>query len=147
MSVALREKCLTSAYSLSWHMERRHWLWRTKSIKKIQVMQRAMERSMLEILLRDRVPNSTIHLRTRLIYVVERIAFLKWNWGGHIAWTSDGRWTKRILEWRPREEAFPSKGRPPTRWSDDIKHIISNRIQAAQNRTNWRILREAWVQQ
>ena len=78
-----------------------------KPIKKIQVMQRAMGRSMLGISLRDRVPNSTIRLRTRIIDVVERIAFLKWNWAGHI----DGRGTKRIFEWKPREDAFRSRDR------------------------------------
>ena len=48
----------------------------TKSIKKIQVTQRAKERSMLGMSLRDRVLNTTIRLKTRATDVVERIATL-----------------------------------------------------------------------
>ncbi|CAL1683895.1 unnamed protein product [Lasius platythorax] len=105
-----------------------------------------MERSMLGITLRDRVSSQIIRQRTK-IQDVERVAILKWSWAGHLARTTDERWTKRVLEWRPREEAYRSRGRPPTRWTDDIKRICPNWIQEAQQRDRWNELRKTYVQQ
>ncbi|CAH2235105.1 jg7514 [Pararge aegeria aegeria] len=44
---------------------------------------------------------------------------LKWQWAGHIARRTDGRWGLKVLEWRPRT-GKRSVGRPQTRWTDDI---------------------------
>lgn len=118
-----------------------------RTIKKIRVTQLAMERSMLGISLRDHIPNTEIRRRSGVADVVERITVLKWNWAGHIARFPDDRWTKRILEWRPRSEAFRNRGRPPTRWTDDLKRISTNWMQTAQDRQQWKSLREAYVQQ
>lgn len=106
-----------------------------------------MERSMLGISLRDRIPNTEIRRRTGVQDAVERITILKWNWAGHVARMTDNRWTKRITEWRPRQDAFRSRGRPPTRWADDLRRIETNWIQSAQDRELWKHLREAYVQQ
>jgi len=66
-----------------------------------KVAQRAMERSMLGVGLRDRIPNEIIRQRTKVADVVERIATVKWAWAGHLARTRDDRWTKRVIEWPP----------------------------------------------
>lgn len=118
-----------------------------KAVQKIKVTQRAMERLMLGLTLRDHITNDELRRRTRVIDAVERIAILKWNWAGHIARVQDNRWTKRIIEWRPRQDAYRNRGRPPTRWSDDIKRVHTNWIQEAQNRRMWKQSREAYVQQ
>lgn len=118
-----------------------------KVVDKIRVTQRAMERQMLGVSLRDRIPNEEIRNRTGTIDAIERIATLKWNWAGHVARLSDNRWTRRIVEWRPRQEAFRSRGRPPTRWTDDLKRVSSNWMQDAQSRDRWKRLRETYVQQ
>ncbi|KAI8424154.1 hypothetical protein MSG28_002746 [Choristoneura fumiferana] len=52
---------------------------------------------------------------------------LKWNLG-HIARRTDGRWGRKFLEWRPRTGKRS--------W-----------MQAASNRSNWRSMGEAYVQQ
>lgn len=119
-----------------------------KTVNKIRTAQRAMERSMLGVTLRDKIRNEELRRRTRVADAIEKITHLKWSWAGHIARMSDDRWTKKILEWRPRdEEAHRNRGRPPTRWTDDLKRISSNWIQDAQDRTKWFRLREAYVQQ
>ena len=63
------------------------------SENKLRVAQRAMERSMLGISLRDKMTNEWIRQQTRVVDVMERIATLKWNWAGHIARMTDERWT------------------------------------------------------
>lgn len=57
---------------------------------------------------------------------VERITALIRNWAGHVARDKDGKWTKKILEWRR---------------SDDIKRIQENKIPGAQNRKH---LNDLW---
>lgn len=71
---------------------------------------------------------------------------LKWNWAGHVARMQNNRWTKRLIEWRPRADKR-SRDRPPTRWTDDIKRIVNNWIHSAQNSQKWQEIGEAYVQQ
>jgi len=63
--------------------------------------------------------------------------------GEYLTRINYGRWTRKITEWRPRDHAFPSRGRSPTRWSDDLKRIKTNWLNAAQDRGRWKSLREA----
>ena len=112
---------------------------------KLRVAQRGMERSMLGLTLRDRVRNEEIRRRTGVTDVIERIAWLKWNWAGHVARMTDGRWTRKVIEWRPRADKR-NRGRPPTRWTDDVKRIAGNWLQKAQDRPGWKKLGEAYVQ-
>lgn len=63
--------------------------------------------------------------------VVERVADLKWSWAVHMARMSSENWTRRIIEWRPRQEEIRGRGRPPTRLTDDLK-IGTNWIQDVQ---------------
>lgn len=47
--------------------------------------QRTLERSMMGLLLKDRVPNMIpIRQRTKAKDIIDRIGSLKWNWSGHI---------------------------------------------------------------
>lgn len=104
-----------------------------------------MERSMVGLILWDRVTNEELH-RTRIVDVIECIIRLKWKWAGYVARLKNGRWVKKILEWAPRADKC-SWGRPPTRWTDDLKWILTNWIAIAQDRGNWKCLEEAYVQQ
>ncbi|VVC89536.1 unnamed protein product [Leptidea sinapis] len=58
------------------------------------VAQRAMERAMLGVSLRDRIRNEEIRRRTKVTGIVQMIAKLKWQWAGHIVRRTDGRWGK-----------------------------------------------------
>lgn len=71
----------------------------------------------------------------------------KWDYAGHLARIKDGRWNRRILQWRPWN-GHRSRGRPITRWYDDIKKTAGlHWVRAAENRDGWQELREAYVQQ
>ena len=120
----------------------------TKRImQKLLVTQRAMERRMLGISLRDRRSNVWIREKTKVTDVAERAASLKWSWAGHVARYQDSRWTKKVIEWRPRS-GRRSVGRPQMRWSDDIRGCAGGGwMQCAQDRELWRIKGEAYVQQ
>jgi hypothetical protein len=116
-------------------------------IRRLNVTQRAMERAMLGVFLRDRIRNDEIRKRTKVTDIARRIADLKWQWAGHIARRTDGRWGGKVLEWRPRT-GKRSVGRPPTRWTDDLVKVAGSRwMRAAQDRSSWGTLGEAYVQQ
>ena len=116
-------------------------------IRKLKVTQRAMERAMLGVSLRDRLRNEEIRRRTKVTDIAQRISKLKWQWAGHIARRTDGRWGRRVLEWRPRT-GKRSVGRPPARWTDDLIKVAGTRwTQAASNRSLWKSMGEAYVQQ
>ena len=95
------------------------------SARNLKVTQRKMERSMLGLNLRDHVKNEDLRRRSGVTDIIERIAILKWNWVGHMARRTDNRWTKRLLEWTPRTDKR-SRGRPHTRWIDDLKIVATN---------------------
>ena len=116
-------------------------------LHRFRVTQRAMERAMLGVSLMDRIRNVEIRRRTKVTDIVQRICKLKWQWAGHICRRSDNRWGRRVLEWRPRT-GRRSVGRPPARWTDDLKAAAgSGWMRKAEDRVWWRALEEAYVQQ
>jgi hypothetical protein len=96
---------------------------------------------------RDRITNDEIRKRTKVTDIARRIADLKWQWAGQIAGRTDGRWGRKVLEWRPRT-GRRSVGRLPTKWTDDLVKVAGSRwMRAAHDRSSWRTLGEAYVQQ
>ncbi|CAH2210977.1 jg7376, partial [Pararge aegeria aegeria] len=62
----------------------------------------------------QRARNEEIRRRTNVTDIAQQVAKLKWQWAGHIARRTDGRWVSKVLEWLPRTDKR-SVGRPPTR--------------------------------
>ncbi|CAH2270058.1 jg16518 [Pararge aegeria aegeria] len=58
-------------------------------IRRLRVTQRAMERAMLGVSLRDRIRNVEIRRRTKVTDIAKRVAKLKWQWAGHIVRRKD----------------------------------------------------------
>ncbi|KAH1008179.1 hypothetical protein HUJ05_008760 [Dendroctonus ponderosae] len=63
--------------------------------------------------------------------------------GKNVRWAAD----KGDVESRPREEAYQNRGRAPAIWTDDLKRVEINWMQAEKDQRNWAMLREAHVQQ
>ena len=124
-------------------------VWKTtkKHRNKLRVTQAAMERAMLKITRKDRKRNSRIRQQTRVTDVLEAAAKLKWRWAGHVARRHDGRWTKLVTEWYPRD-GKRKQGRQKTRWVDSIRRVAGiTWMQKAQDRGGWRCHEEAFIQQ
>ncbi|CAH2268262.1 jg15893 [Pararge aegeria aegeria] len=106
-------------------------------IRRLRETQRAMERAVLRVTLRDQIRYEVIRRRTRVTDIAQRVTKLKWQWAGHIARRTDGRWALKVLEWRPLT-GKRSVGRPPTTWTDDIRRVAGSRWrQAAQDCVLW----------
>ncbi|CAH2267712.1 jg14161 [Pararge aegeria aegeria] len=81
---------------------------------------------MLGVSLRYHIRNEEIRRRTKVNDIAQRVAKLKWQWAGHIAGRTDGRWGFKVLEWQSCT-GKRSFGRLPTRWTDDIKRVAGSR--------------------
>ncbi|KAL0810833.1 hypothetical protein ABMA28_010143 [Loxostege sticticalis] len=120
------------------------WVFTKDSINKLRVAQRAIERKLVGVTLRDRMTNKSLREQSKVTDVVQRVAKLKWEWAGHVARKHDS-WCKTVVEWRPWGEKRPV-GRPQMRWSDDIKREAGSMwIQVAQDRRDWHKRKEAYT--
>lgn len=117
-----------------------------KTAEELRVAQRAMERAMLGISLREKIPNTEIRRRTGVTDIMEQIARQKWRWTGHIARRDEERWEHRLTFWRPRGTKR-SIGRPKKRYTDDVAAIAGRQwMRVARDREAWKGLEEAYIQ-
>ena len=123
--------------------------WRlTKRVQlKLRTTQRAMERKMVGVTLRDKKRAEWIREQTRVKDILVEIKKKKWVWAGHVMRRQDNRWSLRVTEWIPRE-GKRGRGRPKVRWADEIKKFAGIKwSQLAQDRDNWRSMGEAFALQ
>ena len=120
----------------------------TKSLEnKLVSAQRAMERSVLGITLRDKRRSTWVREQTKVKDIIEVIKEQKWRWAGHVARREDNRWSKRLTDWTPRD-GKRSRKRPDKRWRDEIVKFAGTTWQRqAQSPKSWKRLGEAFVQQ
>lgn len=118
----------------------------TNAIKnKITTCQRGMERSMLSIKKIQKIKHNIIRTQTKAIDALNYSQKLKWKWAGHIARMKDLRWTNIVTSWKG-PPGKRRRGRPYTRWEDDIKRITGPKWQQiAQDREKWKALEEAFT--
>ena len=96
--------------------------WRlTKRVQiKLRTTQRAMERKMIGVTLRDKKRAEWIREQTRVKDILVEIKKKKWMWAGHVMRRQDNRWSQRVTE-RISRERISSTGRQKVRWADEIR--------------------------
>ncbi|KAI8422947.1 hypothetical protein MSG28_014050 [Choristoneura fumiferana] len=121
------------------------WALTDRQREKLATTQRAMERSMLGIRLSDKIRNTDIRRKTKVIDIIARINHLKWGWTGHMLRSGRDKWSKQVTLWYPREDCR-RRGRPKTRWRDDIRLTLGPYwTRVAEDRAQWRELEEAYA--
>jgi len=90
------------------------WALTKSNVGRLQITQRAMERSMLGVRKRDKIENTYLRSKTQLDDMDKVTKKLKWTYGGHIM-RKTGGWEKTVETWTPYE-AKRNRGRPLTRW-------------------------------
>ena len=106
--------------------------------EKLAVTQRAMERRMCGVSIRDRISNKELRQRSGLRDVVSGMYEAKRRWAGHIVRLNDNRWTYRLTNWLPRDRKRPL-GRPSNRWDRPMVKLFGQRWkQKAYDRVFWR---------
>ena len=86
------------------------WKLTKQAENSLRVAQRAMERAMLGITLRDRKRSTWIREKTKVKDIVQVVKQLKWRWAGHAARMSDNRSTKRLTELHRYNDKRMKKG-------------------------------------
>ena len=124
------------------------WTLKKKQLRKLQTAQHNMERSILNISLKDKIPLNTIRKKTGVIDITKEIKKKKSSWAGHIMRRQDNRWSQKLTTWTPRDRIRERK-RPHLRWRDELDHFFRtvNWNQATIERKLWRSHVEAFVQQ
>lgn len=112
--------------------------------KKLEVNQRAMERSLLKISRFQKIRNESIREITKFEDVVQKANIQKWKWAGHVTRLEDNRWTKRTTEWIPRD-GLRRVGRQCKRWRDDLTNFNQGWTHIAHDRNHWKSLGEAYA--
>ena len=59
----------------------------------------------------------------------------KWKWAGKVARRTDERWTHEIVKWNPEEVKV--RGRPKTRWSDEINTHLTGITKTQHRGSDW----------
>ena len=107
---------------------------------KLAAAQRSMERSILNISLKDKIRNEIIRERTKVKDVIRTTTEMKNKWAGHVARMNDNRWAKTTTEWIPRERTR-RRGRPKRRWRDELEEKFGAAwMRRARDRVEWRRL-------
>ena len=115
--------------------------------RKLISTQRAMERIMMGISLRDRKRATWIREQTKVEDIMSTIKKKKWTWAGHVMRRDDNRWTVRLTEWIPRD-GKRNKGRQRIRWVDELRKFAGLGWQRqTRDRQEWKRKREAFVLQ
>ena len=105
--------------------------------QKLKVSQRAMERAMVGITIKDKV-KCEIRRLSQVKDIITEITRSKIRWVGHVVRMAGNRWTTRIVGWYPGNLKMP-KGRPFTRWEELMKKKIgTNWVREARNRQCWK---------
>ncbi|CAG4999579.1 unnamed protein product [Parnassius apollo] len=104
-----------------------------------------MERSILNIKLRNKIKLTNIRSKTRVTDVAHTVKKLKWKWAGHMIRNGKEKLTKNFTVWYPRD-GKRRKGRQKLRWENDIKQTATTTCQReAANKEIWKTLGEAYA--
>lgn len=126
------------------------WTLDSKTINRMRVTVRSMERAMTGISKRERKRNEYISSITGLTDIGKTIALRKWKWVGHMIRCKDDRWTTRMMNWCPMDRKR-KVGRPKTRWDEEMRKICGEATwrRVVWERNEWKrmgnVLANVWL--
>ena len=114
------------------------WALTSKQMKKIQVTQNSMIRSILGIRLKDKVSIKTLFDKSKAKKVWAIAKSLKFKYAGHLIRGNKLKWNYILTTWVPHW-GKRRKVRPRTRWSDELRKLAgSDWPTKAKDRNNWK---------
>ncbi|EYC43695.1 hypothetical protein Y032_0483g2288 [Ancylostoma ceylanicum] len=109
------------------------WVLSKSAERKLACAQRRMERLMVGVRLLDKETNAWLCGVTKVKDAVSSARERKWACGWELAMSTDVKWSRQLVEWRP-----PLKrpaGRPKARWRDEFQKVLGT--------CNWRLIARA----
>jgi hypothetical protein len=70
----------------------------------------------------------------------------KYQFAGRVARQTDGRWSYALVHWKPNEGVGRDRGRPHTRWSDDLVRYAGDWAQEAIDTSLWAAAEEGYIE-
>ena len=123
------------------------WATTKKQILKLQKTQNAMLRSILQVKLVDKVKTMDIFAKTGAKRVGVVAKKLKYKFAGHMIRDQTTKWGRTLTTWVPHM-GKRHRGRPITRWEDEMRRFFGNTWKhEANDRADWRGLVEVNAQQ
>lgn len=122
------------------------WKYTQAAKHKITTCQRAIERNVMKIKLKDKIRHSEIRAKTKITDALEYSLKSKWKWAGHVARMHAKRWTKVVTMWTG-PSGKRRTGRPYSRWSDDLRKIATDWPTTATDTERWLELEEAFTRE
>ena len=118
------------------------WFLNKQTTNKLRTAQRAMEKKMLDLQLKDKIPCSEIRKRTNIIDIIEYTLKQKWKWADHIARTIGGQ----------SDAQSGNQGEGSGREDDQAEDYITEKegttwIRKAIDRRQWKTLMEGYILQ
>jgi len=105
------------------------WAGTKAQYNRLRTVHRALERKLMGYTIRrqraEGVTSDDLRKRSQLVDPICYAKKTKHRWAGHVVRRTDGRWTRAVIEWLPRDVKRPC-GRPATRWSDALKETSNN---------------------
>ena len=71
----------------------------------------------------------------------------KWQWAGHLARRTDGRWSRLLLDWMPIGRRSP--GRPQVRWGHELEKFFADESRDSLPTDYWKyqaIDKDVWAE-
>ena len=94
LPMCLKRKICTQCVLTAMTYGSQTWAITKRMQERLRIAQRSMERAIVGTTRRDRKTNVWLRQQTGVQDIVCRMKKLKWQWVGHIARTTDHRWTK-----------------------------------------------------
>ena len=101
-----------------------------------------MQRKMIGTTWKDKTTNKRVKEQTKLPDALLLLKSAKWKWAGHVVRASDN-WANIVTGWTPA--GIRKRGRPKTRWVDDIRALNNNWMSSAQDKMKWSDQKEASI--
>ena len=105
-----------------------------------------LPKSILGVRLKDKTSLEEIYSKTRAKRVGVIAKTLKFRYAGHLLRENDQKWNKILTTWVPHT-GRRGRGRPRTRWSDEIKREVGvTWMTKAKHRPEWKSLVSTYAQ-
>lgn len=119
------------------------WSLTKKQLKRLDVTQYQMFRSILGIRKYEKISNQRINEVMQMKDLSKEATKMKWNWAGHVVRMDNNRWAKKLTEWIPKSNKR-TRGRKRIRWYDEMRKNVGTEWQSiARDRQLWKkVVRE-----
>ena len=135
-----------AAWALTGHLERDLKVQRRRMLRYVFRLHRQLDETWVDYVQRSAHQADELGSQHCMKDWIAEARRRKWRFAGQLARRTDNRWSSVLISWIPSWGPGRSKGRPRTRWSDQIeKYAGGNWQEIALNDSHWAVLEEGFA--